>query len=419
MRFGVVGHSALAQEAVALWSSLGHEVLAAGWPEGAGDGAVERMPSVGALLDSLEPLRRVFVFGDDEVLAESYILALAARLDVSDVVVDAAISSPEGPARRMAMLSQPRARYVGFGLLSQDGGLRQATILGGGHKVGFDLVATLLEDLVGKGQCWYVGAGGAGQILSKLLAAFAWVERAALAEYASLLVNGCGVGAAEVALAVRGWGVQAGETPSLEAVARELECGGPRVDLAVKGASVEEQAASLLMSSGVASWMVFAAFYGRFSGGSSAKEREVHKSRYPRPANAELPAIGVLLEDCRASFLALRVIATVEFAEILGPVSDAWSLQASVVDCLRLLRGAHLTRSPMYEPFVTAAADPHGLSLLAYPRVQFMLSPLVPALRRVCQLAVATGVSMPVVAACLQHFDGKTSPWAGLRLGGA
>lgn len=421
MQVGILGYSPLAQDAARRWLAAGFDVVvwdkdpaqAARFPLEDPVGPVARLASsIRELVSLLEPLRRLFIFSDPNE-SETQVLALAALLDVSDIVVDASDCSHQAADRRMAVLAQPRARYVGLAVLPKEpGSLAHASLLSSGHRVGSEAVASLLDALVPKNQMAYLGSGGAAQLLKPMLLAQLGAECQALSEILRI-GQAAGLGKEELEKALPGWSQQAVETPLLQASAEWLGAGE-------HGAGAEEDAAALIGGA----WRTMAhvmvdtdsavpsllSSFATTSMQVSARDREVNVSRYPRPARTDLslPEKSALLEEMRQGFGAVRMVSTLQLIQVVRRVSLVLDYEISLLDCVRIIRHSALSRSALYDPFLTALADPNGTNLFAYPRVQFVLSPMIPSLRKLVGYSFAMGIPSSQCAANLCYFDAST-----------
>ncbi len=423
MQVGIAGYSGLAADVAKRWLASGVEVVvwdkdpvqAAQFPvEGEGPKAV-LATSIPDFVAKLASLRRVFLLGGSALEVDDTVRALAAQLDVSDIVVDATGGHFDHAEHRINWLSQPRARYVGMGVVGPDAeNFAHSFLVLGGHRVGSEAVAACLESLVPKANMIYLGTGGTAQLVQSLLGAFVSLEASIMAEILKLGLANEPKSVEELSSLLSGWNQQSGESPLLGALATAAKTskwatvGSAEIEAAYKSEFCRAAQTVVRLNSAVPAYLVG---YASTSVQASDKDRETNTSRYPRPTRTPAPAgAPSLWEDLRHGFTAARLLCALQLVQVTRNVSDQLAYGISAVDVVRVLRQSALTRSALFEPILTALSDPNGANLFAYPRVQFVMAPLIAPLRKVVVLAVTQGSPMPVGAACLCYFDAMTAP---------
>lgn len=426
MQVGIAGCTPLALDAAKRWLAAGLEVVV--WdrdPEQAarfpvtGDGPTAvAATSIPDFVSRLAPLRKVFLFGHQPQEAEATVRGLAAQLEVSDIVVDASTCPFEQADWRMGLLAQPRARYVGMGMLSPNpDSFAGATLILGGHKVGAEAIEPLLAALVPKPRMAYLGTGGTAQLVVSLLDAVVGLEASLFAELIRLCQVLEGKTVDELASSLSSWVQQSSDAPILGALTSALKSG------AKPGPSVQAEShlrTSLCTAAQTVVGLhapVPAFLVGHVVSGLviQDKERDTNVSRYPRPTR-QAPTNGEttpLWEEARQAFAGCRLLLGIQVVQVLRSVSERLAYGIHVVDTMRLVRGSSLLQSQAFEPLLTALSDPHGSNLFVYPRVQFVLAPLIAPLRKIVAAGVLCGTPVPVCSACLCYFDSMTVPPSG------
>lgn len=422
MQVGIAGYTPAALDAARRWLSAGIEVvvwdrdpeLLARFPIDDQEGAV-RAGSIPDLVSKLAPLRRVFLFGDRAADAEATIRGLAAQLEISDIVVDASSCPHEQADFRMELLAQPRARYVGLGRFApKPDSFDDASLMLGGHRVGAEAASPALSCLVPKERTAYLGTGGAAQLVASLMEALVGMEATLLSELVRLCLLVEPKSGEEVASCLAGWGQHSSDSPMVAALAAAVRNG----DMAASPAEAQSRlqgtpssAAEIVVGLRTIA-PAFLAVNAPWEPQISQKERDTNVSRYPRPnkAQSQLTQASSLWDDARQAFAGCRILSAIQLVLVLNAASRRLAYGIHIGDTIRLIRGSALLQSQAFEPILTALSDPHGANLLVYPRVQFVLAPLVAPLRRVVASSALLGMPAPVCSACLNYFDSMTIP---------
>ena len=384
-----------------------------------GPGTLTRVASLRELVTQLSSPRRILAFlpptAVDEVIA-----SLAAIVDNSDVIADCSDSHFSDAERRASYLAAPRARYLGVGVANlEPDSLDGACFLAGGHRVGYEAIQRILSELGGRTDgpgAVFLGNGGAGLLAKMVHNGILYVEVQAAAELFHLLRTAVGLEPEAIAKRFSGWNTGIMEAHVSTVMARII---GERTD---SGSFLVDTIQDEAGHSGTGIWaaeasfgfdapvpLITAAVEARQMSVSKAW-REVNAIRYPRPPVGDAALdVEEWSEAMRQSLLATRLLALLQAFHLARSSSEALGYGLSLSEMARMFRTGTQVRCAAIEPLLGAFSESASANLFAYPRVQYVLAPLIPSLRKVVILAVQRGIPVHVLANALNYFDSLTT----------
>jgi len=121
--------------------------------------------SVESFVDSLEKPRRILLMVQAGEATDKTIASLTPHLDKGDILIDGGNTFYKDTIRRNRELSDQGFNFIGTGVSGgEEGALKGPSIMPGGQKEAYELVAPILEQIAARaeGEAWRVVIGALG-----------------------------------------------------------------------------------------------------------------------------------------------------------------------------------------------------------------------------------------------------------------
>jgi len=156
-------------------------------------------------VDSLSTPKKVFLMVNAGAPVDSVIDQLTEHLGQGDVIIDGGNSHYKDTERRFHYLREKGIHFIGSGVSGgEEGALKGPSIMPGGSKEGFDLVAPILQSIAAKDSegtdcCAFIGKGGAGHFVKMVHNGIEYGEMQLIAEVYGILRFGMNKSPSEIA----------------------------------------------------------------------------------------------------------------------------------------------------------------------------------------------------------------------------
>ncbi|CEO99767.1 6-phosphogluconate dehydrogenase, decarboxylating [Plasmodiophora brassicae] len=345
--------------------------------------------------------------------------ALSALLSPGDMIVDGGNEWFENTERRGDLLKPKSILYMGMGVSGGEEGARYGpSLMPGGPVEGYKRIEPILRKVaaqVDDGPCvTYIGAGGAGNYVKMVHNGIEYGDMQLIAEAYDILKNVGGLTNPELADVFDEW--NRGElksflieiTSTIFRKTDDVAGNGFLVDAVqdktgMKGTgrmTVQEAAERFVAASTIA-----AALDARYL--SALKEqREAASKVLKGPSAAQSVDKGELISSVRQALYASKICSYAQGMNLIRAAGDLKKWGLNLGEIARIWKGGCIIRAVFLDR-IKAAYDRQAdlASLLVDPEFAQELNQRQDAWRRVVQLAIGAGVSVPAFSASLAYFD--------------
>lgn len=381
--------------------------------------------SIAEFVDSLEKPRRILLMvkageGTDRVIEE-----LRPLLDEGDILIDGGNTFFKDTMRRNRELSQHGLHFIGAGVSGgEEGALHGPSIMPGGQKEAYDMVAPILEEIAavapdGQACTAYIGPDGAGHYVKMVHNGIEYGDMQLICESYAMLKQVAGLSNAELADVFAQWNEGELESYLIEITARILakkddETGADLVDKVLDRAAQKgtgKWTSQSALDLGVPLPLITESVFSRMI--SALKDERVaasHKLGGPetQPAIADRQA---LIESVRQALYLSKIISYAQgFTQLRAAAKEyGWSLDYGAI--AGIFRAGCIIRAGFLQKITTAyERNPQLANLLLDPYFQDIADRYQAALREVVATAVKAGVPVPGFASAIAYYDAYRSP---------
>ena len=162
-------------------------------------------------VNSLEKPRRIILMVKAGAPTDATIKSLLPYLDKGDVLIDGGNTFFEDTMRRNAELDNSGINFIGMGVSGgEKGALEGPSLMPGGQKEAYDLVAPILDQIAAKADdgeacVTYIGPNGAGHYVKMVHNGIEYGDMELIAESYNLLRNLLGLSVDEIAAIFHEW----------------------------------------------------------------------------------------------------------------------------------------------------------------------------------------------------------------------
>ncbi len=417
---GVMGGSLARNLARNGYSVAGYDLDAekrAAFAAHASEGPIASFDSVSALLDALERPRRVIMLVPSSAV-DSAIAELKPYLDRGDLLIDLGNSFFADTERRAVALEAEGLLFIGSGVSGgEKGALRGPSIMPGGQRSAYELVAPALEAIAAKvnGEpcVTYIGPRGAGHYVKMVHNGIEYGIMQLIAEAYHLLRDVVGATPDELHAAFSAWNEAELASYLIEITAdifthKDEETGQFIVNLILDEAKQKgtgKWTSQNALDLGVPTHTINAAVDSRIISGLKA-ERVHAESVFTQPAPRFEGDRAAFFQDVRAALYAAMLFSYAQGLALLQAASQEYEYALDIADIARIWRGGCIIRAALLEDIRQAyAADPGLHNMLLAEPFRTQIDERQPALRHVIGVAVAQGIPVPALAHSLAYFD--------------
>jgi 6-phosphogluconate dehydrogenase len=370
-------------------------------------------------VNSLEKPRKILLMVKAGNPTDATIEQLKPFLEKGDILIDGGNTFFEDTRRRNHELSDLGIHFIGTGVSGgEEGALTGPSIMPGGQKEAYDLVAPILKDIAAKvdgDPCTtYIGPDGAGHYVKMVHNGIEYGDMQLIAESYFLMKNVLGLSAEELHEVFADWNKGELDSYLIEITAdiftkKDEETGKPMVDVILDKAGqkgtgkwTSQSALDLGVSLPIITESVFARFI------SAIKDERVKASKMLKGPDTK-PFQGdkkALVESIRKALYMSKICSYAQgFAQMRSASEEyKWDLQYG--DIAMIFRGGCIIRAQFLQKIKEAYDRESSLSnLLLDPYFKEIVESYQYALREVISVAVQNGVPVPGFSAALSYYD--------------
>ncbi|WP_034758126.1 NADP-dependent phosphogluconate dehydrogenase [Rossellomorea vietnamensis] len=375
--------------------------------------------SIEEFVNSLEKPRKILLMVKAGNPTDATIEQLKPYLEKGDILIDGGNTFFEDTRRRNQELSELGIHFIGTGVSGgEEGALTGPSIMPGGQKEAYDLVAPILKDIAAKvdgDPCTtYIGPDGAGHYVKMVHNGIEYGDMQLIAESYFLLKNVLGLSAEELHEVFADWNEGELDSYLIEITAdiftkKDEETGKPMVDVILDKAGqkgtgkwTSQSALDLGVSLPIITESVFARFISAIKD-ERVKASKMLKGPDTKPFDGDKKA---LVESIRKALYMSKICSYAQGFAQMRSASDEYKWDLQYGDIAMIFRGGCIIRAQFLQKIKEAYNRESNLTnLLLDPYFKEIVESYQYALREVISVAVQNGVPVPGFSAALSYYD--------------
>ncbi|CDH33104.1 NADP-dependent phosphogluconate dehydrogenase [Xenorhabdus bovienii] len=378
--------------------------------------------SIEEFVGSLEKPRRILLMVKAGEATDKTIASLTPHLDKGDILIDGGNTYFQDTIRRNRELSAQGFNFIGTGVSGgEEGALKGPSIMPGGQKEAYELVAPILKEIAAKvdGEpcVTYIGADGAGHYVKMVHNGIEYGDMQLIAEAYSLLKHSLNLSNQELADVFSDW--NQGELSSylIEITAdifrKKDEEGQYLVDVildeaANKGTGKWTSQSSLDL--GVPVTLITESVFARYI--SSLKDQRVAASKVLSGPEAQ-PFNGdkaEFIEKVRRALYLGKIVSYAQGFQQLKASSDEYNWDLNYGEIAKIFRAGCIIRAQFLQKITDAYNENAAIAnLLLAPYFKQVADEYQQALRDVVSYGVQNGIPTPTFSAAISYYDSYRS----------
>ncbi|PWU66899.1 NADP-dependent phosphogluconate dehydrogenase [Gracilibacillus dipsosauri] len=372
-------------------------------------------------VDSLEKPRKIMLMVQAGPATDATIASLRPLLDKGDILIDGGNTFFKDTMRRNAELDESGIHFIGTGVSGgEEGALKGPSIMPGGQKEAYDLVAPIFEAISAKvngDPCvTYIGPNGAGHYVKMVHNGIEYGDMQLICEAYFIMKHVLGLGAEELHEVFKEWNKGELDSYLIEITTdifkkKDAETGKPMVDVILDTAGQKgtgKWTSQSALDLGVPLPVITESVFARFI--SAMKEERVAASKVLQgPSAADKPYEGdkdELIEAIRKALYMSKIVSYAQgFAQMRAASEENdWNLRYG--DISMIFRGGCIIRAQFLQKIKDAYDREPGLAnLLLDPYFKEIVEGYQESLRKVLSIAMERGIPVPGFASALAYYD--------------
>ncbi|WP_249872604.1 NADP-dependent phosphogluconate dehydrogenase [Oceanobacillus saliphilus] len=370
-------------------------------------------------VNSLEKPRKILLMVKAGPATDATIESLQPYLEKGDILIDGGNTLFEDTIRRNKMLDETGIHFIGTGVSGgEEGALNGPSIMPGGQKEAYDLVAPIFEAISAKvdgDPCvTYIGPNGAGHFVKMVHNGIEYGDMQLIAEAYDILKNVLGMEAQELHEVFKEWNKGELDSYLIEITAdiftkTDDETGKPIVDVIMDKAGQKgtgKWTSKNALDLGVPLPLITESVFARFI--SSLKDERVKASNVlsgPQAQNYDGDR-KELIEAVRKALYMSKIVSYAQgFAQMRAASEENnWNLQYG--DIAMIWRGGCIIRANFLQKIKDAYdREPELANLMLDPYFKEVVEGYQSALREVVSVAIKNGIAVPTFSSAVAYYD--------------
>lgn len=389
--------------------------------EGNPDKNLQGTYSVEEFVNAIEKPRRILLMVKAGKGTDATIQSLLPYLDQGDVLIDGGNTFYENTMRRNSELADSGVNFIGTGVSGgEEGALKGPSIMPGGQKEAYDLVAPILEKIAAKADdgtpcVTYIGPNGAGHYVKMVHNGIEYGDMQLIAESYDLMKNVLGLSVEEMADIFAEWNEGELDSYLIDITADILTrkddkgSGKPIVDMILDSAGNKGTGKWTSQSSldlGVPLPLITESVFARYI--SAYKDERVHASQVLQKT-PEYNFTGdkkELLEKIREALYFSKIMSYAQGFAQLREASDEYDWNLPFGEIAKIWRAGCIIRAQFLQKITDAYdKDPDIDNLLLDDYFKDIAEKYQQSVRDVIAVAVQAGVPVPALSSAIAYFD--------------
>ncbi|EWG10735.1 NADP-dependent phosphogluconate dehydrogenase [Cytobacillus firmus] len=370
-------------------------------------------------VSSLEKPRKIMLMVKAGGPTDATIEQLKPLLDKGDILIDGGNTFFVDTQRRNKELSELGIHFIGTGVSGgEEGALKGPSIMPGGQKEAYELVAPIFQDIAakvnGEACTTYIGPDGAGHYVKMVHNGIEYGDMQLISESYFLLKNVLGLTAEELHEVFAEWNKGELDSYLIEITAdiftkKDEETGKPLVDVILDTAGQKgtgKWTSQSALDLGVPLPIITESVFARFI--SAMKEERVNASKVLRgPAGQDFTGDKkAFIESVRKALYMSKICSYAQGFAQMRAASEEYGWDLKYGDIAMIFRGGCIIRAQFLQKIKEAYDREPGLkNLLLDPYFKEIVESYQDAAREIISMAVKNGIPVPCFAAALSYYD--------------
>ncbi|WP_110685880.1 NADP-dependent phosphogluconate dehydrogenase [Salinicola aestuarinus] len=380
--------------------------------------------SVEEFVASLETPRRILLMVKAGDATDKTIASLKPHLDKGDILIDGGNTPFEDTIRRNKELSEEGFNFIGTGVSGgEEGALKGPSIMPGGQKEAYDMVAPILEKIAARADdgepcVAYVGPDGAGHYVKMVHNGIEYGDMQLISEAYSILKGSLGLSNAELAEVFGEWNQGELDSYLIDITARIFTKKDDRsdndvVDIILDSAGQKgtgKWTSKSALDLGVPLPLITESVFARFI--SSLKDERVEAAKVLKgPAETPLAGDrGEFIEKVRKALFFSKIASYAQGFAQMRAASDHFGWGLDYGEVAKLFRAGCIIRARFLQEITDAYQEnPELKNLLMAPHFSEIAANYQQALRDVIAHAVQNGIPVPTFSSAIAYYDSYRS----------
>ncbi|MBS4206940.1 NADP-dependent phosphogluconate dehydrogenase [Bacillus sp. FJAT-50079] len=370
-------------------------------------------------VNSLEKPRKILLMVQAGTATDATIESLKPYLEKGDILIDGGNTHFPDTMRRNKELSEAGLHFIGAGVSGgEEGALTGPSIMPGGQKEAYELVAPIFEAIAAKVEgdacTTYIGPDGAGHYVKMVHNGIEYGDMQLICEAYFMMKNLLGLEADELHQVFAEWNKGELDSYLIEITAdiftkMDEETGKPLVDVILDTAGQKgtgKWTSQNALDLGVSLPLVTESVFARFI--SAMKEERVAASKILSGPEAQAydGDKDELIEAIRKALYMSKICSYAQGFAQMRAASEEYNWDLSYGDIAMIFRGGCIIRAQFLQKIKDAYdKDPALANLLLDPYFKEIVEGYQGALRKVVALAVERGIAVPCFASAVAYYD--------------
>lgn len=370
-------------------------------------------------VNSLEKPRKILLMVQAGAATDATIDSLKPYLEEGDILMDGGNTFFQDTIRRNKELESTGIHFIGTGVSGgEEGALKGPSIMPGGQKEAYELVAPILTAISAKVEddacVTYIGPNGAGHYVKMVHNGIEYGDMQLICEAYFILKNVLGLSAQEFHEVFSEWNKGELDSYLIEITADiftkvDEETGKPLVDLILDTAGQKgtgKWTSQNALDLGVPLPIITESVFARFI--SAMKDERVQASKLLKGPEVESFKGNKeeLIEAVRKALYLSKIVSYAQgFAQMRAASGEYdWNLQYG--DIAMIFRGGCIIRAQFLQKIKDAYdRDANLANLLLDPYFNEIAEGYQSALRKVLAVAIENGIPVPSFSSAIAYYD--------------
>src|SRR5690625_2562611 len=379
--------------------------------------------SIEEFVKTLERPRKILLMVKAGAATDATIESLQAYLEKGDILIDGGNTLYEDTIRRNKALEKTGIHFIGAGVSGgEEGALNGPSIMPGGQKEAYDLVAPIFDAIAAKvdgASCsTYIGPSGAGHYVKLVHNGIDYVDMQLISEAYFILKNVLSLHTDELHEVFTEWNKGELDSYLIEITADiftkvDDETGKPLVDVILDKAGQKgtgKWTSKNALDLGVPLPIITESVFARFI--SAMKDERVKASKIIRGPKVKAydGDKEELIEAVRKALYLSKICSYAQGFAQMRAQSEENDWELNYGDIAMIWRGGCIIRAQFLQKINEAYDREPGLTnLLLDPYFTEIAEGYQDALREVVSVAVKQGIAVPAFSSAIAYFDSYRS----------
>lgn len=380
--------------------------------------------SIEEFVESLEKPRRILLMVKAGEATDKTIQTLLPHLDNGDILIDGGNTFFKDTIRRNQELAESNINFIGTGVSGgEEGALRGPSIMPGGQKEAYELVAPILEQISAKAEdgspcVAYIGPNGAGHYVKMVHNGIEYGDMQLIAESYDLLRNLLDLSVEEIAEIFADWNQGELDSYLIEITAdiltrKDEETGKPIVDVILDAAGNKgtgKWTSQSALDLGVPLPLITESVFARYI--SALKEERVVASKVLNgPKNKSFDGDKkAFIEKIREALYFSKIMSYAQGFAQMRTASEEYDWNLNYGEIAQIWRAGCIIRARFLQTITDAYQKEPGLkNLLLADYFKEVTDRYQQSVRDVVAVAVQAGVPVPTFSSAIAYYDSYRS----------